>query len=587
MPRFYQHICSLALLCASAVNLNLCAGDAEFADTIRLYDAETSQVSRFYNLSWSKIRQDRLTALSKTWLQNLADADFDDLNQDGRIDYILLREQITYEIAKNARECRDLEEIAELIPFRDVIENLEVARWQKKPLNPGAAAKALSGLPEQIQDIRKRLEKGRKNKKEQTEEQKPAEENSALSVSPLLAFRAARTTDSIRRALKTWNDAYSGTQPDFSWWMETPVGESMKALEDYAKYLREELAHIKGKDDDPLLGEPLGADGLKRDLAVEFLPYNAQELLAIGEKEFAWCEARLLEAAKAMNFGDDWRAALAQVKANFVPPGQQGDFIVEQANLSTDFVKNLDLVTVPPLCEETWRISMTTTDTQRQMPYVAYNGMHILVGYARNDMSNEDKLMSMRGNNKHFTRITTAHELIPGHHLQGFFTSRYRDYRSLFRTPFNVEGWALYWEMVLWDKGFAQTPEDQIGMLFWRMHRAARIIVTLKFHLGEMTPQEMVTFLIDRVGHEKLGATSEVRRFIAGDFAPLYQCGYMIGGLQLRALAKAVTADGKMTEKQFNDAILRMGTIPIEMIRAKLLNVPLTRDTQSTWRFAD
>ena len=28
--------------------------------------------------------------------------------------------------------------------------------------------------------------------------------------------------------------------------------------------------------------------------------------------------------------------------------------------------------------------------------------------------------MAMRGNNVHFTRIVTPHELIPGHHLQGF-----------------------------------------------------------------------------------------------------------------------------------------------------------------------
>ena len=37
-------------------------------------------------------------------------------------------------------------------------------------------------------------------------------------------------------------------------------------------------------------------------------------------------------------------------------------------------------------------------------------------------------------------------------------------------------------------------------MLFWRKHRAARIIVSLEFHLGTMTPQEMIDFLIQRVG---------------------------------------------------------------------------------------
>lgn len=63
------------------------------------------------------------------------------------------------------------------------------------------------------------------------------------------------------------------------------------------------------------------------------------------------------------------------------------------------------------------------------------------------------------------------------------------------------------------------------------MHRCARIIVTLKFNLGQMKPDEMVKFLVERVGHEKFGATSEVRRFINGNYSPLYQCGYMLGGL--------------------------------------------------------
>jgi uncharacterized protein (DUF885 family) len=141
--------------------------------------------------------------------------------------------------------------------------------------------------------------------------------------------------------------------------------------------------------------------------------------------------------------------------------------------------------------------------------------------------------------------------------------------------------------MRLWDLKYAQTPEDRIGMLFWRMHRAARIIVSLKFHLGQMQPKEMVDFLVDRVGHERFGATSEVRRFIAGDYSPLYQCGYMIGGKQLYALHKEIAGTEKMSEREFHDTVLTYGPIPVELIRAGMLNLPLTRESKSTWRFAE
>ena len=73
-------------------------------------------------------------------------------------------------------------------------------------------------------------------------------------------------------------------------------------------------------------------------------------------------------------------------------------------------------------------------------------------------------------------------------------------------------------------------------MLFWRMHRCARIIFSLKYHLGEWTPQQCIDFLVDRVGHERANAEGEVRRSFYGGYKPLYQIGYMIGGLQFMAL---------------------------------------------------
>jgi hypothetical protein len=73
-------------------------------------------------------------------------------------------------------------------------------------------------------------------------------------------------------------------------------------------------------------------------------------------------------------------------------------------------------------------------------------------------MSHDEKLMSMRGNNPHFNRATVHHELIPGHHLQGFMTNRFNEHRGMFRTPFWGEGWALYWEMMLWENDFPRGP---------------------------------------------------------------------------------------------------------------------------------
>ena len=569
------------------------------ADLVRLFRSDRFSVSQFYDLPWSAARLDRIEQLDKEWQDRLAVVDFESLDQQGRVDYLLLRNRLNAERGRRSLERRWLAQMEELLPFRDALQALERERWRMKSVDAQASASKVAAFLDQIKKVRKQIEKGKEKQKDEKPKastpptaeseiasvgSKKADEVVALKVSPPLARRAAGALGELRGTLRTWFTFYDGYQPDFSWWVKKPYEEAASALEDYAKFLREEIAGIKGKDEDPLIGDPIGAESLAEDIASEMIPYTAEELIAIGEKEFAWCEARMKEAAQEM--GMEWKAALSKVKGQYVPPGKQDELVVELARDAIRFVKSHDLLTVPPLAEETWRVTMVSPEGQKTIPYAAYGGQNVMVAYAKDEMKHEDKLMAMRGNNRHFTRIVTAHELIPGHHLQLFMADRHQTHRSLFSTPFLVEGWALYWELKLWDLGYGQSPEDRIGMLFWRMHRSARIIVSLKFHLGRMTPAEMVDFLVDRVGHERFGATSEVRRFIGGNYSPLYQCSYMIGGLQLRALHAEMVGPAKMTEKEFNDTVLTYGPIPIELIRAGMSNVLLTRETQPRWKFA-
>lgn len=141
--------------------------------------------------------------------------------------------------------------------------------------------------------------------------------------------------------------------------------------------------------------------------------------------------------------------------------------------------------------------------------------------------------------------------------------------------------------MLLWDQGFARTPEERMGMLFWRAHRAARIIFSLKVQMGTMTPEEAIELLVSRVGHERANATAEVRRSFNGTYPPLYQAAYLLGGLQFRALHRELVETGRMTDRQFHDAVLQGGRMPVEIVRARPTGAPLIRDYTPSWRFAD
>ena len=40
-----------------------------------------------------------------------------------------------------------------------------------------------------------------------------------------------------------------------------------------------------------------------------------------------------------------------------------------------------------------------------------------------------------------------------------------------------------------------------------------------------------------------------------------------------------------MTNREFHDAILKRGEMPVEMVRASLTGQPLTRDYKARWKF--
>jgi hypothetical protein len=76
-----------------------------------------------------------------------------------------------------------------------------------------------------------------------------------------------------------------------------------------------------------------------------------------------------------------------------------------------------------------------------------------------------------------------------------------------------------------------------------------------------------------------------VRRSLGGEYGPLYQAAYLLGGMQIYALHRELVGSGKMTNRQFHDAVLKENNIPVEMIRASLTRQNLPRDFHTEWRF--
>ena len=591
-------------------------------ELIETYNVDRASLSRTYPDALSLVRRARLKQFYEQWRDSLAKIDFDTLNQDGRIDYLLFKNHLNHELLQLEIQRKQWSEIEPLVPFAKIVFELDEARRRMEPVDSPKVATLLTDVGKEIEKQRRALgdgaAKGEENPGSKATVQQQAEKPGSLKVKKSVANRAVATITSLRNTLRSWFEYYNGYDPIFSWWAAEPYKSADQALQSYAAFMSEKVAGVRfveategrpaggplagpdqraglqaqrsrsanarAGDSSDIVGDPIGREALLAELGAEMIPYTPEELIAIANKELAWCETEMKKASADLGYGDDWHKALEHVKDKYVEPGKQPDLIRDLALEAIEYVEKHNLVTVPPLARESWRMQMMTPERQLVNPFFT-GGETISVSYPTSGMSHEQKMMSMRGNNIYFARATVFHELIPGHHLQAYMSARYKPYRSPFRTPFWGEGWALYWELFLWDMGFAKTPEDRIGMLFWRLHRCARIIFSLSFHLGRMTPNEAIDFLIKRVGHEPENATAEVRRSFNGSYDPLYQAAYLLGGLQIYSLRRELVDSGKMTNRDFHDAILKENNIPIEMLRAGLTRQKLTPTFSSNWKF--
>lgn len=544
------------------------ANATELVQLINTYQADYGALRRLYSNSLSPEYFTRMHEFNQDYLDALGSLKYEGFSEDGKIDYVLFRNYLEKDLVELELDRKAFVEVSAVLAFAPPLE--EFIKERRRAVRPNAQELAASWNQMAMK----------------VDQQLKALSSQSKYTSWQKADLAAQAVESLSKVTAEAYSYYYDFDPEFTWWMPASWEKLDASMKEYAKGLREHYTNSVKDDGSGIIGRPIGREALEKQLAFEMIAYSPEDLIKEAEKQFAWCEKEMLKASNELGFGNDWKAALEMVKETYLPEGEWPAEVIRLAEEATDYVESNDLITVPALAKETWRTIMISAERQKVSPFFL-GGEVIQIAYPTSEMSFEDKMMSMRGNNPHFSRATVQHELIPGHHLQQFMNQRYMTHRRIFRTPFWTEGWALYWEFVLWDRDFPRDAKDKVGMLFWRMHRCARIIFSLNYHLENMTPQECIDLLVDKVGHEPANAEAEVRRSFEGNYGPLYQIAYMIGALEIYALRDEMVNSGKMGEKEFHDLILEQNTMPIEILRAKVTGNPLKKDHRASWRFLD
>jgi uncharacterized protein (DUF885 family) len=179
----------------------------------------------------------------------------------------------------------------------------------------------------------------------------------------------------------------------------------------------------------------------------------------------------------------------------------------------------------------------------------------------------------LKGHFRHAITVTAVHEGFPGHHQQMTQANASKQLlRVLANSSLTVEGWAFYCEQMLWEQGYYGDDTGlRISQLKDQLWRAARVVLDMRLHCSDMTPEAAVDYLVDVADLERDNAAAEVLRYTS---TPTYQISYAIGKAEILALRDAMqkAQRDQFDLGAFHAALLRFGNIPVPLSAHAMLS---------------
>jgi uncharacterized protein (DUF885 family) len=312
----------------------------------------------------------------------------------------------------------------------------------------------------------------------------------------------------------------------------------------------------------------------------EVLADDARSLRDRGWTELERLDAEMSVLARDAAGNPNYVAVLRENDEHH-PPTEQAmlDTYAEWTARARDFVADTGLGTMPPgetcavVPSPVFQRPIVGVASYIAPPSFSDRGRgHLFVPFAPDGASEAEIQSRLSGNAYGSIPTTTAHETYPGHHWHLLMRKANPSaVRRVYSTPYFNEGWALYAERVMRERGFFADPIHELHHLNATLFRAARIVVDTSLHLGEMAFDEAVEFMIDRAAMPEPVARAEVGRYCSW---PTQASAYLTGCLEIlairerylaaRGFAGVAPADVPVEAmRDFHDTITSAGSLPL------------------------
>jgi uncharacterized protein (DUF885 family) len=168
--------------------------------------------------------------------------------------------------------------------------------------------------------------------------------------------------------------------------------------------------------------------------------------------------------------------------------------------------------------------------------------------------------------------VLTAHESVPGHHLQIAISQELEGIPEFRRyggyTAF-VEGWGLYSESLGPELGLYKDPYSKFGQLTYEIWRAIRLVIDTGIHAFGWSRQQAIDYFKANSAKTENDITTEVDRYIVW---PGQALAYKSGELEIKALRKYAEQElgPKFDIRAFHDQILSQGALPLDVLDTRI-----------------
>ena len=312
----------------------------------------------------------------------------------------------------------------------------------------------------------------------------------------------------------------------------------------------------------------------------EVLNFDARSLREMGQAEYDRLDAEMRALARDAKGTDDWKAVLDEANDDH-PPTEEAmrRSYAEWTQKSRDFLAATGLVTLPD--GEKCEVEPSPVFTRPLLAVASYSGPpafsksltgHFFVPIAPDGTSDEEIQKRLASNSYSGIPTTAVHEAYPGHHWHISWSKIHAPkLRVVLGTPYFSEGWGLYAERVMRERGFYEDPLHELNHLEATIFRAARIVVDTSLHMGEMTYDEAVQFMATKTALTEPTAKAEVGRYCTW---PTQASSYLTGCLEILRIRRGyLDARGQTGVapkdvpvgilRDFHDKLCGSGRLPI------------------------